>query len=180
LAPVSQFEIFKTVTNEEKTKSQRGSVRYLEAPKLPSMIFETETEIPFMNTPNAIVKTKIGDPKLQIIEDWRQTQMSKKINNSEVDPRANSAFVKIWTKIILLIQTYNIITCFFFLGIAGFPQGLWLVFEVISEVITLGDCIFRLVCRLKFPEMWKDMTLLHDRSSQSYLHFGCFILASVP
>ena len=119
--PVSQFEIFKTVTIEEKTKSQRGSVRYLEATKLPSMIFETETEIPFMNTPNAIVKTKIGDPKLQTIEDWRQTQMSKKIKNSEVDPKTNSAFVKIWTKIILLIQTYNIITCLFFLGIAGFP-----------------------------------------------------------
>ena len=52
--PVSEFETFKTITTQDKARSQRGSVRYLEAPKLPSMMIETEAETPFMNTPNAI------------------------------------------------------------------------------------------------------------------------------
>ena len=42
-----------------------------------------------------------------------------------------------------LSHTYNFITVWYFLGLKGFPEGWWLVMELLVEVIVLFDLIIR-------------------------------------
>jgi hypothetical protein len=73
----------------------------------------------------------------------------------------------VWSKIILGIHTYNFFTIFFFLGIPGFPNEIWLALEIISELVIILDFGLRLVLRITCPEIWDRMWLLHDKSADS-------------
>ena len=81
---------------------------------------------------------------------------------------------------ILLIHTYNFVTVFFFLGIEGFPEGIWLLFEIVSEVIITVDFVLRLIIRLSCPSIWEEMWLLHDKGSRSKFHLIIRLIGSVP
>lgn len=98
------------------------------------------------------------------------------INEKKEESRL-SAF---WSKVILLIHTYNFVTVFFFLGIEGFPEGLWLLLEIVSEVLIAVDYVLRLIIRLSCPTIWDEMWLLHDKSGRSKFHLFLRFLGSIP
>ena len=95
--------------------------------------------------------------------------------------KARTRFVQAWSKLILACITFIFFTTFFFLGISGFPTGTWVLMEIIVEMIVVADFIFRQVTRVKYPEIWKDMTLLHDQStSGDKKWFYLVLVASFP
>ena len=85
-----------------------------------------------------------------------------------------------WSNVFFLVQTYNFFTCFFFIGIPGYPDDWWYVFEVISEVLMIFDFIGRWVIRVCFPAAWSEMYLLHDRGGITKFNFTIRLIASVP
>ena len=87
---------------------------------------------------------------------------------------------RFWSKAVLLIHTYNFVTIFFFLGIEGFPEGFWLLLEIVSELLISLDFVLRLIIRLKFPSIWADMWLLHDKGTHSKFHLILRLLGSIP
>jgi len=115
-----------------------------------------------MNNPNPINNTNKSDV-YEINEDWKSHPMVAMIKSSASGSKnSNHSFVNHWTKLILLVHSYNFFTAFFFLGIAGFPTGFWFVCEMLSEIILISDFVFREVLRSKFPEIWKGMQLIHN------------------
>ena len=46
--------------------------------------------------------------------------------------------------IILISTTYNFINCWYFLGLAGFPNGAWLIMEILIEIILFFDFLLRI------------------------------------
>lgn len=80
----------------------------------------------------------------------------------------------------LAIHTYNFVTVFFFLGIEGFPESLWLLLEIVTELLIAVDFVLRLVIRLKCPTIWNEMWLLHDKGSRSKFHLLIRLIGSVP
>ena len=134
-----------------------------------------------MNNPNPINKhTSVN--AIEISEDWKSHPMSAMIKSSASNSKTeNQAFIALWTKIILVTHSYNFFTSFFFLGIAGFPTEAWLVIEATAEIIVLSDFVFREVLRLKFPEIWKIMQMIHDQSAtKSRTIFVLALIASLP
>jgi hypothetical protein len=85
-----------------------------------------------------------------------------------------------WSNVFFLVQTYNFFTCFFFIGIPGYPADLWYVFEVLTEVLMVLDFIGRWVLRVCFPTAWQEMYLLHDRGGITKFSFSIRLIASVP
>jgi hypothetical protein len=55
---------------------------------------------------------------------------------------------------------------------------MWLLIEVVFELIIVADTIIRLVVRLKCPSIWKNMALLHETTSAWHLVKVC--VATVP
>lgn len=94
--------------------------------------------------------------------------------------KRESLLATYWSKVILIIHTYNFFTTFYFLGIVGFPEGVWLIIEAFSEIIIVFDFLLRLVIRLKFPIIWEHMWLLHDKGSVSKFHFILRLIGSIP
>lgn len=87
-------------------------------------------------------------------------------------------FPSIWSMIIFIVHSYIFFTCFFFLGIEGFPQGTWLVVEIAFEMIEVVDTIIRHWIRYKCPTIWDGMKLLHEDTSKT--HFAFVIIGSIP
>jgi hypothetical protein len=93
---------------------------------------------------------------------------------------SESQFAKMWSNLFLLVQSYNFFTCFFFIGIPGYPSDWWYVIEVITEIFMVFDFIGRWVMRVYFGNAWSEMYLLHDRGGISKFAFSLRLLASVP
>jgi len=64
--------------------------------------------------------------------------------------KKESRLSQVWSKVMFVCQTYSFVTIFFWLAIHGFPEGIWLLIEICSEVIYIVDVIFRLVIRHRF------------------------------
>ena len=96
------------------------------------------------------------------------------------EERQESALSKVWSKVVLAIHTYNFVTTFFFLGIEGFPTGVWLMLEIITEMLIFCDFIMRLVLRFACPVIWDDMWLLHDKGTRSKFHLFIRMIGSIP
>lgn len=65
-----------------------------------------------------------------------------------------------WAVLIFLVNIYNFFNVAFWLGIPGFPSGVWMGFEIVSEVVMFSDAIGRIRVS-KFP-IWKKQWMLHD------------------
>lgn len=96
--------------------------------------------------------------------------------------KKESRLSQVWSKVMFVCQTYSFVTIFFWLAIHGFPEGIWLLIEICSEVIYIVDVIFRLVIRHRFQEIWRNFWLLHQKekykSSSWYLLL--LVLGSMP
>lgn len=78
-------------------------------------------------------------------------------------------------------HTYNFITVWYFLGIIGFPEGWWLVVELLVEVIVLFDLIIRTYLKNRMPNQWRTMWLLQDKEETKMgFSFILNIICSIP
>ena len=96
------------------------------------------------------------------------------------DHSVESYFAKIVSFITLLIHIYNFFTCFFFMGIQGYPTDWWFVIEIVTEVFMVFELIIQMLLRTQCQFLWKDMYMMHD--SIPLTKFGIFryILVSIP
>jgi hypothetical protein len=65
--------------------------------------------------------------------------------------------------LIFFAHTYNFITTWYFLGLAGFPEGLWLILELSVEILVVFDFFLRIYLRKKMPQQWRTMWLLQHK-----------------
>jgi hypothetical protein len=65
---------------------------------------------------------------------------------------------------VCFIHIYNFFTCFLFMGIEGYPEGIWLVFEILFEVILVFELIMQFILRNYLTHLWKEMHILHGKS----------------
>ena len=65
--------------------------------------------------------------------------------------------------IILVGTTYNFITCWYFLGLAGFPNGYWLTVEIVIEIVLFFDFFLRIYIKQQMPNTWKTMWLMQHK-----------------
>jgi uncharacterized membrane protein len=56
-------------------------------------------------------------------------------------------FAKLLLTITVLIHSYNFFTCFMYMGIEGFPEGVWLVVEILSEVFMVFEIVMQFTLR---------------------------------
>jgi hypothetical protein len=87
-----------------------------------------------------------------------------KINQLVHYNRDSGQFANRWSIIILISTTYNFITCWYFLGLAGFPDGYWLTIEIVIEIILFFDFFLRIYIRNSMPNTWKTMWLMQHKN----------------
>ena len=83
--------------------------------------------------------------------------------------------------VILLCITYNFFTCCYFLGITGFPLGIWTYIEFIVEVMMIVDILIRLVQKYISRRSLNKVTMFVDindelKATQLIVYF----ISSVP
>jgi len=127
--------------------------------------------------PNARVSSKFG------------TQRTRKAQEADIgieflikSKKEESRLSQVWSKVMFVCHTYSFVNLIFWLAIHGFPEGFWLLLEICSEVILIVDVIMRLVIRHKFPELWRDMWLLHEKESyrNAKWYLVLLVLGSMP
>ena len=64
---------------------------------------------------------KISKQETMIQEKRRQIEKGSGIEYLINEKKEESRLSRFWSKVILMIHTYNFVTVFFFLGIEGFP-----------------------------------------------------------
>ena len=64
---------------------------------------------------------------------------------------------------------------------AGFPEGFWLVLELLVELTILFDLCMRSYLKARMPNQWRTMWLLQDKEEHDgWLQTSLPILASLP
>ena len=107
------------------------------------------------------------------------SEISQMINSRS--KQNESFFAAVWSRIILVINTYNFFTCFFWMGIIGYPHDVWYLLEILSEILILIDLGFRYIVESKFKFLWNDMHLLHDQRKTIKPKINYFsLIAAVP
>jgi hypothetical protein len=100
------------------------------------------------------------------IVDFDETNINQLVHFN----RDSGQFANIWSIIIVISTTYNFITCWYFLGIVGFPNGYWLTIEIVIEIILFFDFFIRIYVRNAMPNTWKTMWLMqHQKQSDGGL-----------
>jgi len=72
---------------------------------------------------------------------------------------------------VLLTQSYNFITFCYFIGVSGFPSGIWLVAEVATECFTLMEWLIRIAFQKCHSAVWDEMWLIHDGKEKTRLYY---------
>jgi hypothetical protein len=80
--------------------------------------------------------------------------------------RSSGVFADIWAKIRLVATTYNFVTVWYYLGMAGFPDGPWLFAEILVELIMVFDFLTVTLLRERMPNQWRTMWLLQGKSEK--------------
>lgn len=106
------------------------------------------------------------------------SEISQMINSRQKNNE--SKFAVFWSKLCVFIHTYNFFTCFFFIGIPGYPSTYWFALEVFFEMITVIDFAVRWLFRTKFTYLWNEMYLLHDQSPLSKSQFTLRMIGVIP
>jgi hypothetical protein len=65
---------------------------------------------------------------------------------------------------------YNVFTGFYFVGVEGFPYGMWLCVEVGSELVMVVDLVARIWISLRVG--WKRLWMLNERTPVAILAIG--------
>ena len=95
--------------------------------------------------------------------------------------RDSGYFANAWSRLLFLSHTYNFITAWYFLGLAGFPDGTWLVFELTTEVIIFCDLCITIYLKKRMPNQWRTMWLLHSKQQDpSIAQYVLITIASIP
>ncbi len=86
-------------------------------------------------------------------------------------PRDNSQdpwFAKVMIIITVLIHSYNYFTCLIYMGIEGFPEGVWLIIEILTELFMACEFLVRIILRTQVPWLWQEMKILHKSSAEAH------------
>lgn len=67
---------------------------------------------------------------------------------SQKSQKKESQFSTVVASITVLIHVYNYFTCLFFIGIEGYPEGLWFFIEIITEVFMVFEFIMQMLLRV--------------------------------
>ena len=106
------------------------------------------------------------------------SEISQMINSRQ--KKNESTFAVVWSRIILVINTYNFFTCFFWMGIPGYPFGIWYLSEILSEVLIMFNFCTRLILKKYFKSIWQEMYLLHDYKPPSKTQYAMRFYAAIP
>ena len=63
-------------------------------------------------------------------------------------------FAKVLIMITVLIHSYNYFTCFMYMGIEGFPEEVWLVIEILTELFMVSELLMQFTLRTQVPWLW--------------------------
>lgn len=74
--------------------------------------------------------------------------------------KSSGEFATLWAQVMFLAHTYNFLAVWYFLGLEGFPSGLWLVAELICEIMSMIDFVLKLCLKHRMPELWRTMWVL--------------------
>ena len=72
-------------------------------------------------------------------------------------------FAKCLNTGVCFIHIYNFFTCFLFMGIEGYPEDIWLVLEILFEVILVFELVMQFILRHYLRQLWKEMHILHGK-----------------
>lgn len=92
----------------------------------------------------------------------------------------NNSFAIVWSQLLLVAFAYNFFTCFWMLGFAVFPTGIWYLFEITAEAITLADFFVRVGFARWLPQTWQVMLLLHTKDDKKILVALLRFVISLP
>jgi hypothetical protein len=81
--------------------------------------------------------------------------------------RDSGRFANIWSKLLFISHTYNFLTFWYFLGMVGFPEGFWLVLELLVELTILFDLCMRSYLKARMPNQWRTMWLLQAKEEHN-------------
>jgi hypothetical protein len=70
---------------------------------------------------------------------------------------AENWFAKLLFTTTVTIHIYNFFTCFFFMGIEGWPDSPWFVIEILFEVFMVFELLMQWVLRTRVPWLWHEM-----------------------
>lgn len=119
--------------------------------------------------------------KVKINQDSAVNFEDTSINQIIHHNRESGKFANIWSTLIFVAHTYNFITTWYFMGLAGFPSGVWLVLELLVEVVVLFDFFLRIYLKHRMPTQWTTMWLLQQREKNSGpVHLLLSFVASLP
>jgi hypothetical protein len=85
----------------------------------------------------------------------------------------SNQFQNKWSTLLFLINVYNFFTCFYFLGVEGFPSGAWMSLEILTESVMVIDMVIRLA--LSRTDVWRRFWMLHEGTP-----LACLAVGSLP
>jgi len=80
----------------------------------------------------------------------------------------------------MLAITYNYFTFFYFLSIGGFPSGIWLMLELLSELALIFDLFLNMFLRLMHKKIWRRLYLLRSATDTKWYMILANIVAILP
>lgn len=92
-------------------------------------------------------------------------------------------FSKVIFTLTVFIHIYNFFTCFFFMGIAGYPEGIWFVMEISFEVVMVFELCMQFLLRTRCKWLWNEMYMLHSSNLNDGItkwEFAKFVIVAVP
>lgn len=93
-----------------------------------------------------------------------------------------SSFDRLFATIVLIVYTYATFTCFFWMGIEGYPHGLWYALECLSEVIMMFHFAMQIVLRNTSwcGKMKEDFFMLHGSVPLTKFQIFELFISSFP
>lgn len=170
-------------SNEDKQKSA-GSQGKKDAPKE----FEDENQFDVSETSSNMTNTAQTTDRMEESITKEEMDMSTivtfedtNINQLIHHNRSSGTFADIWSLFRMIALIYNFISVWYFLGMVGFPDGVWLFVEILVEIFQVAD--FLLVYSLKglMPNQLRTMWILQEKlTTHKWLYLMAEFIGCIP
>ena len=84
---------------------------------------------------------------IDFIVNFEESNMNQLVHHD----RDSGNFANIWSQLLFVTHAYNFITAWYFLGLEGFPSGVWLSFEILAEIILASDILIMVCLKNRMP-----------------------------
>lgn len=85
-----------------------------------------------------------------------------------------------WSITTFIANIWNLISITMWPALKENPEGLFLMIENFVEIWLLLDVLVRIVLRIFFKEFNAKCRFMHAKSSDSKIHIGIILFASIP